>query len=251
MSTDYASVSYRSLKGRSVLITGGASGIGAEMVKAFAEQGAQVTFFDVNDAAAQRLLDEVPLAVYRRCDVRDIAALRAAIAATGVVDVLINNAACDDRHEAQSVEPDYWNQCMAVNLNHQFFASQAVARGMIERGGGSIILLGSVSWMRARPGLVGYTTAKAAIHGLTRTLAREYGTAGVRVNCIVPGAIATPRQQQLWRTPEKEREFLDLQALKILLDATHVARTALFLASDESQGCTGADFFVDAGLTLN
>jgi NAD(P)-dependent dehydrogenase (short-subunit alcohol dehydrogenase family) len=251
MTASYASVTYRSLQQRSVLITGGASGIGGEMVRAFAEQGARVTFFDIDDAAAERLRGVVPHAVYRRCDVRDIAALRENIAAIGVVDVLINNAARDDRHELQGVEPDYWNDCLAVNLNHQFFASQAVARGMAERGGGSIILLGSVSWMRGRPGLVGYTTAKAAINGLTRTLARELGPAGVRVNCIVPGAIVTERQQQLWRNPDLDRELLGLQALKCVLDATHVARMALFLASDESQGCTGANFMVDAGLTQN
>lgn len=251
MTTSYGSVTYRSLQQRSVLITGGASGIGAEMVKAFAEQRARVTFFDIDDAAAERLRQEVPAADYRRCDVRNIAALRATIAATGAIDVLINNAARDDRHDLRTVEPDYWNECLAVNLNHQFFASQAVARGMAERGGGSIILLGSVSWMRGRPGLVGYTTAKAAIHGLTRTLARELGPSSVRVNCIVPGAIVTERQRALWRNPDHDRQLLELQALKLMLDAGHVARMALFLASDESQGCTGANFMVDAGLTQN
>jgi NAD(P)-dependent dehydrogenase (short-subunit alcohol dehydrogenase family) len=255
MTHRYDSVAYRSLQGRSVLITGGAAGIGAELVNAFVEQQSRVTFFDVDDRAADELIKRLPAAVYRRCDVRDVEALRTTIALTereqGGIDVLVNSAGRDDRHELQSVEPEYWNECLAVNLNHQFFASQAVARGMAARGGGSIIMLGSVSWMRGRPGLVGYTTAKAAINGLTRTLARELGASGVRVNCIVPGAILTERQQRLWLTPELNQQFLDLQALKFRLDATHVARMALFLASDESQGCTGANFMVDAGLTQN
>lgn len=255
MTSGYDSVSYRSLSGRSVLISGGASGIGAEMVRAFVGQGARVTFLDVDDRAAEALLRRLPPAAYRHCDLRDIAALRTTIAETererGSIDVLVSNAGKDDRHDFLSIEPDYWNECLAINLNHHVFASQAVARGMATRGGGSIILLGSVSWMRGRPGLVGYTTAKAAINGLTRTLSRELGPSAVRVNCIVPGAILTERQQRLWLTPELNQQYLDLQALKFRLDATHVARMALFLASDESQGCTGANFMVDAGLTQN
>lgn len=238
-----------------MLVTGGASGIGAEMVRAFASQGARVTFLDIDDRSAAELTKQLPLVTYRHCDLRDIDALRIAVAGTeqdrGSIDVLINNAGKDDRHDFQAVEPEHWNECLALNLNHHFFASQAVARGMTARGSGSVILLGSVSWMRGRPGLVGYTTAKAAINGLTRTLARELGPAGIRVNCIVPGAIVTERQQQLWLTPELNQQFLDLQALKFRLDATHVARMALFLASDESQGCTGANFMIDAGLTQN
>lgn len=140
---------------------------------------------------------------------------------------------------------------LAFNLDHQFFASQAIAPGMVRRGGGSIIMFGSISWMRGRPGMVGYTTSKAAINGLTRTLAREFGPAGVRVNCIVPGAIVTERQLRLWADPAKSQEFVDLQALKFRLDASHVARLALFLGSDESAGATGANFIVDAGLTQN
>lgn len=253
----YRSVAYRSLADRHVLITGGAGGIGAEMVRAFAAQGSRVSFLDRDEAAAARLLGEpgVQGARFQPCDVRDVTALRAAVAeierAQGGVDVLVNNAARDDRHEILSVEPDYWRECLAVNLDHQFFCTQAVARGMIQHGRGSIVLMGSVSWMRGRPGLVGYTTAKAAIAGLTRTLARELGPSGIRVNCLVPGAISTERQQALWRTPEFDRQLLELQALKLRLEAGHVARLALFLASDEAGGCTGADFLVDAGLTLN
>jgi NAD(P)-dependent dehydrogenase (short-subunit alcohol dehydrogenase family) len=251
----YDTVRYGSLDGRNVLLTGGASGIGAELVRAFVAQGACVTFLDIDDEAAARLTAEQD-AVYRHCDLCDIAALRAAIAATeadtGGIDVLVNNAGNDERHDLFNVEPGYWNDCLARNLNHQFFATQAVARGMIERArGGAIILLGSVSWMRGRPGMVGYTTAKAAINGLTRTLARELGAHGIRVNCLVPGAILTERQQARWLTPELNQQFLDLQALKFRLDASHVARMALFLASDEAVGCTGANFVVDAGLTQN
>jgi NAD(P)-dependent dehydrogenase (short-subunit alcohol dehydrogenase family) len=254
--TDYYSVRYRSLEGRVVLITGGASGIGAAMVEAFAAQAARVHFLDIDEEAATALIGRLGRRVgFRRCDVTDVAALRATIAAiedeAGPIEALINNAARDDRHEMVSVEPDYWDRNLAVNLNHQFFATQAVAQGMAERGGGSVIMFGSVAWMRGRPGLVAYTTAKAAINGLTRTLARELGPRGIRVNCIVPGAILTERQMTLWRTPELEREFLDRQALKFRLDASHVARMALFLASDEAAGCTAQNFIVDAGITVN
>lgn len=254
MSAPYDSVLYRSLQDRRVLITGGASGIGAELVRAFAAQRARVAFLDIDERAGAALAAEQG-AVFRPCDVRAISALRQTIAdierQIGGLDVLINNAGRDDRHELNSVQPDYWNECLAVNLNHQFFATQAAAAGMARRGQGCIVMLGSVSWMRGRPGFVGYSTSKAAINGLTRTLARELGPSGIRVNCIVPGAILTERQQQRWLTPELNQQFLDLQALKFRLDATHVARMALFLASDEASGCTGANFIVDAGLTQN
>jgi len=169
----------------------------------------------------------------------------------GGVDVLVNNAGKDDRHDMAEVEPDYWRRALALNLDHQFFATQAVAKGMAARGAGSVIMLGSISWMRGRPGMVGYTTAKAAINGMTRTLARELGPSNIRVNCILHGAILTARQKQLWLTPALNQQFLDLQPLQFRLDASHVARMALFLGSDESGGCTGANFIIDAGLTQN
>ena len=248
----YDTVRYASLEGRSVLITGGASGIGEAMVTAFAAQGARVAFVDVDDAAGARVA-ETTSARFLSCDVTDIPALREAISEietdAGGIDVLINNAGKDDRHQMSDVEPDYWRRMLALNLDHHFFATQTVAKGMTERGAGSIVMLGSISWMRARPGMVGYTTAKAAINGMTMTLARELGPAGIRVNCIVPGAILTERQKALWLTPEVDAEFIALQALKFRLDASHVARLALFLGSDESAGCTGANFVVDAGLT--
>jgi NAD(P)-dependent dehydrogenase (short-subunit alcohol dehydrogenase family) len=254
MSFDYTTAQYRSLADRAVVVTGGASGIGEEMVRAFVAQGARVSFIDIAREPGEALAEATGASLYA-CDVTDIAALREALSRIendhGRVDILVNNAGKDDRHDIAEVEPDYWRRALALNLDHQFFATQAVSKGMAERGTGSIIMLGSISWMRGRPGMVGYTTAKAAINGMTRTLARELGPAGIRVNCIVPGAILTDRQKKLWLTPELNQQFLDLQALKFRLDASHVARMALFLASDESGGCTGANFIVDAGLTQN
>ena len=255
--TSYDSVQYRSLAGKGIVVTGGASGIGAAMVEAFATQSARVDFLDLDQEAARALiskLDGKPVR-FHHCDVVDIAALRRTLAAieegSGPIHTLVNNAARDDRHALESVEPGYWDANLAVNLNHQFFATQAVAPAMAKRGSGSIIMFGSVAWMRGRPGLVAYTTAKAAINGLTRTLACELGESGIRVNCIVPGAIVTERQARLWRTPALEQEFLARQALKFRLDASHVARMALFLASDEAAGCTAQNFIVDAGITVN
>jgi NAD(P)-dependent dehydrogenase (short-subunit alcohol dehydrogenase family) len=250
----YESVQYASLKGKHVVITGGASGLGLEMVRAFRQQGALVSFLDVDETGGKSVAAETG-ADFHRCDITDIDALRSTLASMedgqGPVQVLINNAGNDDRHDLGNVEPDYWRRTLALNLDHQFFATQAVRRGMSKSGGGSVIMLGSISWMRGRPGMVGYTTAKAAINGLTKTLARELGPEGIRVNCIVPGAILTPRQEAKWLTPELNQQFIDLQALKFRLDATHVARLALFLGSEESQGATGANFIVDAGLTQN
>jgi NAD(P)-dependent dehydrogenase (short-subunit alcohol dehydrogenase family) len=242
---------YASLAGRAVLITGGASGIGAHMVREFAAQGARVSFIDIDATAAAALVAEVRQARFIECDVTDIPALRAAIAVVGEVEVLINNAARDDRHTLESVEPDSWRRTLALNLDHQFFATQAVLPQMRARRQGAVIMMGSISWMRARGGMVGYTAAKAAINGMTRTLARELGEDGIRVNSIVPGAINTERQAALWRNPQLDRQILENQALKIPLDGSHVARMALFLASDEASGLTGQNFLVDAGMTLN
>jgi NAD(P)-dependent dehydrogenase (short-subunit alcohol dehydrogenase family) len=254
MSSPYGTVRYRSLEGKSVLITGGANGIGAAMVEAFVAQGAKVAFLDVDFAAGNALALRTG-ALFVACDLLDIDALRTAIrrieAAQDGISVLINNAAKDDRQKFAAIEPADWRQLLAVNLDHQFFASQAVSAGMMQKKSGSIVMLGSVSWMRGQPGMATYTTAKAAINGMTRTLARELGPSGIRVNCIVPGAILTERQSTLWLTPQANAEFIQLQALKFRLTADHVARMALFLGSDESAGCTGANFVVDGGLTQN
>jgi NAD(P)-dependent dehydrogenase (short-subunit alcohol dehydrogenase family) len=224
------------------------------LVKAFVAQGSKVHFIDIDRAAGNQIA-RVTKASFHLCDVTDIHVLRQTIAGiegeSGAVNVLVNNAGKDDRHDMNEVEPDGWRRTLALNLDHQFFATQAVRARMAAAGRGSVIMLGSVSWMRGRPGLVGYTTAKAAINGMTKTLARELGADGIRVNCIVPGAILTERQHKLWLTPELNQQFIELQALKFRLDASHVARMALFLGSDESAGCTGANFMVDAGLTQN
>ncbi|PIP00310.1 SDR family NAD(P)-dependent oxidoreductase [Pleomorphomonas carboxyditropha] len=253
MPSPFDTVRYRSLEGRKVLVTGGASGIGEAIVTAFGSQGATVAFLDIDEPAGQATAAATG-AMFIRCDVTDIAALRGAIAGVeerlGAVDVLVNNAGRDDRHSMEGVEPDGWREALAINLDHQFFATQAVAAGMRAKGRGSVIMMGSVSWMRGNPAMVGYTTAKAAINGLTRTLARDLGPAGIRVNCIVPGAVETERQKR-WFSANDGRRFVELQALKFRLNPTHVARLALFLGSDESAGCTGANFMVDAGLTQN
>lgn len=249
--------SYPSLRGRRVLITGGASGIGASMVEHFLGQGAQVAFLDRDAATARSMVDKLsgagkPSPAFVECDLRDIAALRQAIAGLakrlGPFEVLVNNAARDDRHEFDALEPDYWDECLQVNLRHQIFAAQAVAPGMRANGGGSIIMFGSVSWMRGRPGMIAYTSSKAAIHGATRTLARELGAQGIRVNCIVPGLVMTERQKK-WFAPDAYAKHLELQSVRYGLEPGDIARMALFLAADDSRGCTGQNFIVDAGIT--
>ena len=244
---------YPDLAGRTVFVSGGATGIGAAFVRCFAAQGCRVAFIDLADAPARTLAAEFDGSVrFWHCDVTDVAALRTAVEAArdafGPIRVLVNNAARDDRHRMEDVTPEYWDANIAVNLRHHFFAAQAVAPQMAAAGGGAIINLGSVSWMRGRPAMAAYTTSKAAIFGLTRVLARELGERGIRVNSIVPGAIQTARQTALWDTPESTREFLDQQCLKFRLSEDDVARTALFLASDEARGITGQNVVVDAGL---
>ena len=248
---------YPSLRDRAVFISGGSSGIGAELVRAFAAQGARVAFCGTRVDGGLALCDELaaaghPRPLYEACDVRDIAAYQAVldgvIARLGPLRVLVNNAGRDDRHAMEDVTPAYWDDPQALNLKHYFFAIQAVAPGMAEAGGGSVINMGSVSWMRGRPNLVGYTTAKAGILGLTRTLARELGPRGIRVNAIVPGAIVTDRQSLLHRDAAADQAFLDAQCLKIRLDAGHVARPTLFMAADDSDGITGQHVLVDAGI---
>jgi len=254
MSPEPLTVLYPSLAGRTVFVSGGGSGIGAAIVARFAGQGCRVAFCDIADEPAQALVARLaPAPVrYHRCDLRDIAALRATIKAVaaefGPVTVLINNAARDDRHKIEDVTPEYWDERFAVNLRHHFFAIQAVVRDMAGLGGGAIINMGSVSWMRATPGMVAYTAAKAAINGLTRTLARELGPQNIRVNSVVPGAILTERQRKLWFDPEAEQAIVDSQCLKFRLSEDDVARTVVFLASDEARGITGHNLVVDAGL---
>ncbi len=248
---------YPSLRNQHVFISGGSSGIGAELVRAFAAQGARVAFCGTKADGGVALIDELaraghPKPEYACCDVRDVAAYQALlgerIQREGAIQVLINNAGRDDRHAMEDVTEAYWDERQALNLKHYFFAIQAVAPAMAAAGGGSIINMGSVSWLRGRPHLVGYTTAKAAILGLTRTLARELGARHIRVNAIVPGAIVTERQSALHRDAAADQAFLAAQCLKIRLDAGHVARPTLFLASDDANGITGQHVLVDAGI---
>jgi D-xylose 1-dehydrogenase len=246
---------YPSLAGKAVVITGGGSGIGAAMTEAFSRQGARVFFLDVAEddslALQEVLRDTVHPPVFRRCDLRNVDAIQstfAEIAALGgPIDILVNNAGNDDRHELGAVTSSYWDERIAVNLKHQFFCAQAVAAGMREIGRGVILNLGSVSWHLALPNLAIYMSAKAAIEGLTRGLARDLGDAGIRVNCIIPGAVRTPRQMQLWQSPESEAKVLASQCLRLRIEPEHIARMALFLASDDASRCSGRDYFVDAG----
>ncbi len=248
--------SYPSLRGRSVFITGGGSGIGAALVRRFAAQGAKVGFVDIAEAPSHALVDEIaaagdPRPLFIACDLREIAALRRAIAevgaAHGPVTVLINNAAHDERHKLEDVTVEYWDDRMAVNLRHQFFAAQAVWPMMKAAGGGSIVNFGSVSWMIGQGGMPGYTTAKSAVMGLTRALARDLGPDNIRVNSIAPGWIMTERQVALWLTPEGEAELMRRQCLKRKLVPDDMARIALFLAADDSSAMTNQTYVCDGG----
>ena len=243
---------YPSLRGRTVFITGGASGIGAELVRAFAAQDCRVGFVDLDAGAGAALARDTPGDVaFEPCDLRDIAALQAAFARlrdrVGPAQVLVNNAARDDRHDWRDVTVDYWDERAATNIRHMFFAIQAVAPDMIAAGGGSIINMGSVSWMMPQGGFPAYTTSKSAVHGLTRNMARDLGPHRIRVNTVVPGWIMTERQKQLWLTPEALEAHRDRQCLKDMIEPVYVARMAVFLASDDAAMCTAQDFLVEAG----
>jgi NAD(P)-dependent dehydrogenase (short-subunit alcohol dehydrogenase family) len=249
---------YPSLEGRSVYVTGGASGIGAALVRAFAQQGSRVFFVDIDEAAGERLAADLvseglPKPGFRVCDLRDIAGLRASLREAadrnGDVAVLVNNAADDTRHGLADLTPDYWDDRIAVNLRPMVFAAQAVAEPMRRAGSGSIVNFGSISWKAGMGGMVGYTTAKAAVHGLTRTLARELGPAGVRVNTVSPGWVMTERQLRLWVDEAGEREMDEKQCLPVRLQPQDIAAVVLFLASDDARYCTAQDFTVDAGWT--
>lgn len=241
---------YPSLSGRRVLITGGASGIGAGLVEAFATQGARVGFLDIDAAAGNALAAHLGTPVFHTCDLRDLAALDVAIAALtdaiGGVDILVNNAARDDRHRIEDVTPDYWDERMATNLRHLFFAARAVLPAMRAQRDGVILNFGSISWHLGLSDLVLYQTAKAAIEGLTRSLARDVGRDGIRVNTILPGNVKTPRQDQ-WYTPAQEAEIVASQCLDGRLVPQDVAALALFLASDDARMLTAHNYFVDAG----
>jgi len=247
---------YPSLSSRVVLITGGATGIGESLVQHFARQGSRVAFLDIQDDAARSLAASLaaegcPPPSYIHCDLRDIDALRTAVErivkAYGTVDVLVNNAANDQRLSTDEVTPDFWEQAMAINLRPQFFMAQAVIPAMKAAGRGSIINMSSIAWMVPSVGLPVYVTAKAAVVGLTRTLAKELGPDNIRVNAVLPGGIATERQQRLWYTPEYTAWMIENQALKRTLYPDDVARLVLFLAADDSSAITNQSHIVDGG----
>ena len=251
MSNQFAT--YPSLNAKHVLVSGGASGIGAEIVKAFLAQGARVSILDRDEEAVNSLLSEVLPATFsfELVDLRDIDALKHSVQQLvercGTVDVLVNNAARDDRHHWQDVDSEYFDERVATNLKHMFFAIQAVAPGMIESGGGSIINMGSNSWWEAGGGFPVYATSKAAVHGMTRTLARDLGVHHIRVNTVVPGWIMTDRQKELWATPEALEKQRNRQCLPELIEPVYVARMVLFLASDDAKMCSANNYMVEAG----
>lgn len=254
--TDDAYARYPSLVDRPVFITGGASGIGASLVAHFAQAGARVAYIDLDTAAAATLNTALERAGlnspwFQRVDVTQTNALQEAImaaaAALGPIRVLVNNAANDDRHDIEALTLAYWDERLAINLTPHVFAAQAVAPGMKAAGGGSIINMGSITWVIGQAEMPGYSTSKAAISGLTRALARRWGADGIRVNCLMPGAILTDRQRRLWLTPDYEAEVLTRQSLKRHLRPEEVARLALFLAADDASAITGQNYIVDGG----
>jgi NAD(P)-dependent dehydrogenase (short-subunit alcohol dehydrogenase family) len=246
---------YPSLRDRRVVITGGGSGIGEHIVEAFARQGARVVFIDIATEPSRALASRLAAGGHRvrfvHQDLTDIPGTQAAVAAVcadwGAVDVLVNNAANDDRHRLAEVTPEYWDERMAVNLRHYFFCAQTVLPGMTAARRGVIVNVGSISWHLGQPDLAVYQTAKAGIEGLTRALARDLGEHGIRVCCVVPGGIKTPRQMALWHDQAEEARIVERQFLKHRVLPQDVAAMILFLASDDARMCTGHDYFVDAG----
>ena len=232
---------YPSLAGKKVAITGGASGIGAGLVEAFARQGCELHFLDIAEPTVRPAG-----AQFHRCDLTNLDEIARTFAAIGPLDVLVNNAANDDRHKLADITPSYYDERMAVNLRHLLFCTQAVVPGMRERGGGAVLNFGSISWHLGLENLVLYETAKAGIEGMTRALARELGPDGIRVVCVLPGNVQTPRQEK-WYTPEGEAAIVAAQCLKARIQPSDLAAMALFLASDDARFCTGHNYWVDAG----
>jgi D-xylose 1-dehydrogenase len=244
------------LDGALVLVTGGATGIGAAIVENFVGQGSRVVFLDINTQAGKDLIarlragsEVTPEFIY--ADLRDLGSLKGTIDSVqqrlGPVKILVNNAASDERHELEEVTPEYWRDRLTINLDHYFFCIQAVAPAMADAGGGTIVNLGSCVWRLAFPGMPAYATAKAAIEGLTRGLARTLGPKNIRINCVVPGFVRTKRQLELWLTPELERVILEGQCLKRFVEPEEVAAMVAFLASDDARSCTNQTFTIDAG----
>ena len=244
---------YPSLNNKVVVVTGGGSGIGESITRSFIKQGAKVAFLDFNEKDSIKLIKDLNTdnLHFEFCDLRDIEQLKNSIkkisSKFGPIQILVNNAARDDRHSLQSVTSEYFDERIATNLKHQLFASQAVVSDMEKNGGGTIINMGSTSWMIGQGGMPCYTTAKSAIQGLTRGLARDLGPKNIRVNCVVPGWIMTERQVDMWLTPESEKELMDRQCIKRKLFPKDIARFVLFMASDEASACSNQSFVVDGG----
>lgn len=246
---------YPDLQDKVVLVTGGGSGIGEAIVREFARQKAKVAFIDIavepSRALAKALQQAGTPVHFELCDLTDVPALQRTIAAIrgrlGPIQVLVNNAAHDERHATQDVTEAVWDSRIAVNLKHQFFCAQAVLPDMKAAGAGAIVNLGSISWMSGQGGMVAYTACKSAVLGLTRSLARDYGAFGIRVNAVAPGWIMTQRQLEKWVTPEGEAEILARQCLKRKLQPVEVAKFIVFLASDEASACTSQHYVVDGG----
>ena len=250
-------VEYFDLRGKRALVSGGASGIGASIVEHLCEQGVEVYFFDINKNEAKKTINKIKkknfkIPTFVECNIKNIKNYKSSILniikKQSPIDILVNNASNDQRHSLEKITEKYWDDRMAINLKHYLFAIQAVKKSMIKNKGGSIINLGSVSWVRGAVMFPAYSTAKAGIHGLTRSLARDLGKYNIRINSIAPGSIATARQSKLWLNPKFKKEILKNQALKKQLFAEDVSKMVLYLASDVSSGSTKQNFIVDAGL---
>ena len=251
-------VHYFDLKNKRAIISGGASGIGSSIVEHLCEQSVEVYFFDIDKKEAKKTINNIKkknfkIPTFVECDIKNITKYKSLILniikKKGPIDILINNASNDQRHSLENITEKYWDERMAINLKHYFFAIQAVKKSMVKNKGGSIINIGSVSWVRGAVMFPVYSTAKAGIYGLTRTLAKDLGKYNIRINSIAPGSIATERQSKLWLNQKFKKEILKNQCLKKQLSPKDVSRMVLYLASEVSSGCTKQNFIVDAGLT--
>lgn len=247
---------YPSLDNKVVIVTGGASGIGACIVENFLQQGSKVAFLDKEENLGKKLVKKLSkykyVPVFKYCDLTNIESLKKSIneikKEIGLISILVNNAANDERHSLETVTEDFWDDRMNVNLKHYFFAIQSVYKDMKKLGDGKIVNIGSFSWMLGQGNMPGYTTAKSAVMGLTRTIARDLGEFNIRVNCVVPGWIITERQKKLWLTDEIKKNQLERQCIKRMLMPEDISKAVLFFASDQSSGCTAQNYVIDGGI---